>query len=285
MVNLGDGVPVAVGRAAALLSEAAVITALLYYFGWVRTQAVFGYFGIDATLLGFSVTDYVLRSVNAAFPPLIGLGLIALLLNAVHRRVVAPALAGRWPRVTPRVVARAMTAATAGCAILTGLVALSMFAPELLVGGSLGAAVPLALVAVAATLGYLDHLRADDAPAAPRGPRSLLLVGLGLVGLLWSVATYAQEAGEEAAAGIAGDLGARPHVVLYAVERQAIAGPGVTVDDLPQDGSRYHYRYDGLRLLVQGADQYLLVPSGWRRGDSAYLIPIGADIRIDVRAG
>jgi hypothetical protein len=280
VVNQSDGVPVAVGRAVALLSEAAVLTALLYYFGWVRTQAIFGYFGIDATLLGFSVTDYVLRSVNAAFLPLIVFGLVVLLLNEIHRRVVVPALAGRWPRVTPRVVARGMTVATVGCVVLAGAVAVGMVAL-----GTLGVVLPLALVVVAATLGYLDHLRADDTAAVPRGPRPFLLVALGLVGLLWSIAIHAQETGEEAAAGIAGDLGARPHVVLYAAERQAIAGPGVTVDELPQTGSRYHYRYDGLRLLVQGADRYLLVPGGWHRGDSAYLIPITADIRIDVRAG
>jgi hypothetical protein len=59
------------------------ITALLYYFAWIRESAVFGYFGVDQAVLGFSNTDYLLRSAGVAFKPLAALiVLVALILGA-----------------------------------------------------------------------------------------------------------------------------------------------------------------------------------------------------------
>src|SRR3954463_3259502 len=70
-------------------SATALLAALLYYFGWARTQATYGYFGIDTGLLGFSTPDYLLRSINSAVPPAIGAGLVALLLISLRRWLAA----------------------------------------------------------------------------------------------------------------------------------------------------------------------------------------------------
>jgi hypothetical protein len=53
-----------------VLAPTTVITALLFYFGWARTNALFGRLGIDQCALGFTVQDYLLRSVNSTFRPL-----------------------------------------------------------------------------------------------------------------------------------------------------------------------------------------------------------------------
>jgi len=53
-----------------VLAPTTVITALLFYFGWARTNALFGRLGIDQSALGFTVQDYLLRSVNSTFRPL-----------------------------------------------------------------------------------------------------------------------------------------------------------------------------------------------------------------------
>src|SRR5829696_4296771 len=45
-----------------VVAPATLITALLIFFGWSRTTALFGWFGIDPTSLGFSSTDYLLTS-------------------------------------------------------------------------------------------------------------------------------------------------------------------------------------------------------------------------------
>jgi hypothetical protein len=55
-----------------ITSQTVLITALLYYFGWARTQASLAYFGLDTSLIAYSTPDYVLRSINVAFRPFIG---------------------------------------------------------------------------------------------------------------------------------------------------------------------------------------------------------------------
>jgi len=47
----------------------ATLTGLLYYFGWVRTNAIYSHFGIDANLLAYSLQDYLVRSAGVAFRP------------------------------------------------------------------------------------------------------------------------------------------------------------------------------------------------------------------------
>ena len=52
-----------------IASQAALITALLYFFGRVHMSAMYNYFGVDANSLGFSTSDYVINSLNATLPP------------------------------------------------------------------------------------------------------------------------------------------------------------------------------------------------------------------------
>ena len=49
-----------------------IITALLYYFGAARTQHVYEYFGVDASMLNYSVADYLIRSL-ALYPALVSI--------------------------------------------------------------------------------------------------------------------------------------------------------------------------------------------------------------------
>jgi hypothetical protein len=49
----------------------------------------------------------------------------------------------------------------------------------------------------------------------------------------------------------------------------------------PQAG--YRFRYDGLRLLPQSGDQYLLLPATWsRRNGVAILIPRNDSLRLEL---
>ena len=54
-----------------------IITALLYYFGAARTQHVYEYFGVDASMLNYSVADYLIRSL-ALYPALVSICVVFL---------------------------------------------------------------------------------------------------------------------------------------------------------------------------------------------------------------
>ncbi|MGW4528793.1 hypothetical protein [Amycolatopsis sp. NPDC004378] len=265
-----------------------LISALLYYFGWVRSQATWSYFGVDTGVLGFGPADYALRSINSAFLPLIGSGIAALTTAALHRTVLAPAA-----RATPgtrhrRLAGAGIGACRAAGVALIGLVVTGLLLP-VTVGNALGVALPRSLLGAACLLAYADHLRASGerpdrrVPRKSRGLHGLLLIGLAVVGVLWSIALYAQKTGLGVARNIAAGLPTRPSLTLYSVERLAITGPGVTVGKLDQDRSKYHFRYTGLVSLSHTPEHYLLVAAAWRKGrDTVYVVPAGDHIRIDI---
>jgi hypothetical protein len=72
------------GLIGSVVAPATLVTGIAFYFGWRREQAFAGYFGIDTSLLDFSSRDYVLRSVDALFVPMLGLLLLALAALCLH---------------------------------------------------------------------------------------------------------------------------------------------------------------------------------------------------------
>jgi hypothetical protein len=71
-----------------IASQTALITGLLYYFGWAREQSTLTYFGLDTSLVDYSTADYVLRSVNVAFTPIVRVALAALVLLGRVSRIL-----------------------------------------------------------------------------------------------------------------------------------------------------------------------------------------------------
>ncbi|MEC3852562.1 hypothetical protein [Paenarthrobacter ureafaciens] len=53
-----------------------VATALLVYFGWARTDAQAKAMGLDVSLFGYTVQDFILRSIQSLFQPLAWLTVI-----------------------------------------------------------------------------------------------------------------------------------------------------------------------------------------------------------------
>ena len=258
---------------------------MLFYFGWVRANAAFGYFGVDVSGLGFSTSDYLLRSINAAFRPLLLAGLVAVLATGVHQLLVAAAAGGGdrvpgWTRHIPLVAL--------GVGLVLAAIGLSGIAvPDL--GRELGVWLPLCLTIGFALLAYAEfswpRFRRRDAESPPQPARQLrtfLLVGLALMSLFWTVALYADQRGREVARSITRDLADRTEVVIYARQRLALSGPGVEVAALGLADSKYQYRYSGLRLLVRSQDRYVLLPFDWTRGrGSAYVLRDDPDVRFE----
>ncbi|MDP9794808.1 hypothetical protein J2S43_003320 [Catenuloplanes nepalensis] len=271
--------------AGTVATQTALISAILYYFGTIRLRATFDYFGVDASALGFSVADYLIHSVNAAFQPLIFAGLAVLPALTLHRRIVVPVLRGtatarrvRWVR---RVARGCRTAGIGG-----GLLVAAGLLDRGDIGQPLGIGLPLILAASVALLAYGHVLRdRPDQPeeaAIPAQLRSLALTVLAVAGLLWATGLYAQRIGRDYARYLAANLDARPQVVLYAPERLAIAGDGVASQDLGEQAGRYRIRYWNLRLLAQRNDLLLLLPDSWRPGNGPVYVVPAADTRLDL---
>ncbi|MEE2033527.1 hypothetical protein [Rhodococcus chondri] len=270
-------------------SQAALITALLYYFGWVRTRATFDYFGVDVSLLGFSTTDYVLRSLNSALRPLLVAGLVVVAALAARRPLLGlvDGLARNRTRRLRIIAVLTIVAVSLSMVVLNGLSDLDT------ARYTRGYPLPSAVLGVAASVAVARHLCVPGTDARPAGGGqeahariwALTLATLALAGAVWGIALYAHQLGEQRAVQLAGQLRRDAQVLLYSVDRLAIDGPGVVVDTLTQDGSRYAYRYSGLRLLIRSDGRYLFVPAGWRKGvDSVFVIDAEQSVRIDVIA-
>lgn len=277
-------------RAAGIvISQTAVLTAVLFYFGWARTTATFDYFGVDVSLLGFSTSDYLLRSVNSAFRPLLLAGVVAIVATGVHQWLAAASERGggrsrRWMRQAP-VVALALGVVLVAIA-LSGI-AFTDFGLEL------GLWLPLSLGAGVALLAFGEHgwprFRGGTAHAATHPARQLrvfVFIGLALMALFWTVSLYAGQLGGQRALELTRALPSATEVVIYAEDRLSLAGPGVQVAELPVADSKYRYRYSGLRLLVRGQERYVLLPVGWFPGrGSAYVLRDEDDIRLEFTVG
>lgn len=264
-------------RLVALLSEAAVISAVLYYFGWVRTEATFERFGVSLSLLELASADYILRSINSAFPPLIGLGAVLVALAAAHHRWVAPAMDPERRHRAHRVARVAIRVVTALCALGLAVVVLGVVAQDS-VGKPLGWWLPAILTVAAAGLVYVGSTTGKGSPVG-----ATVLPALAVIGGIWLVTVHAHRTGNEFGDRFVAALPRQPEVVLYSAERLAIAGPGVGVAPIGQEGSRFKFRYSGLRMLIHTRDRYFLVASGWQRGrDATYVVTATEDTRIDV---
>jgi hypothetical protein len=245
-----DGSPWRV--ASSIAAQTALLGALYYYFGWVRTQATLGHFGIDVATLGFSPSDYALRGVNSVFQPLVGVGFTVVGLLLLHRWIVVPALRAAPASRTGRLVAKSTHVATIVAVLAALITAVGVVAYDS-VGRPLGTALPAGMILSTSLLWYVQHVRTNKMSQrrADRSDQllSFVLVMLMTVGLLWAIALYATHVGQRVATDFVARMPYAPDILIYSTDRIAIAGTGVTVDEIHQDGSRYHYRYSGLRLL------------------------------------
>jgi len=262
---------------AGILTQVAVITALMCYFGWARTQAMFGYFGIDVGWLGYSTFDFVMRSIDSTFAPLLIACMAIIVLTYAHAGLLRLGAGRNQERI--RWAAVVLRGAAAACCLT--LAAGLMFTPFADVATDW---LPLTVPVAAAALVYADYLMTAIAGRG-RGSRSrsAALIAIFLVGAFWTIASYATTVGTNLAERFVHDLPTKPDIVLYSTQRLTLSGPGVAVVELPQEGNRYKFRYDGLRILAHTKDRYVLLPADWQQGrDHAFFLPDDDKIRIDI---
>jgi hypothetical protein len=247
-------------------SPIALVTALMFYFGWVRSQAQAVAFRTDISVFEMSPQDLVLRSVSILFFPILGLllaGLLALRLHPwlrSHARHVSPVLRFSWVLV------------------LVGVLLLILAEP---IGRIL---LPLwAFLGIGGTaygVWLQPRIKGDPAPSSVA--RVALVVSLLVVTLFWLTERLAQVAGDALADDLQQNLALRlPAVTLISAVQLNIEGVGVT--EIPSSGpGGTGYRYEGLYLMQRSGTKYFFVTDGWRDNQGRlFVVPDSEAIRLE----
>lgn len=257
------------GLATNVVAPVTVISAMLFYFGYVAARAQYDYFGLDVDVMGLSTQAYVMRSPQPLLTPMLVLVVGGVALVAGHQWVTRHRERAWFRWLTRGLLATGVVLIGVGLVLLATYSEIGDWAWYPLVT-PVGLGVGAALTAYALRL----HGHRDSKIA-------LLWVGV-VVCVVWATATTAQATGRGLAMEQARSLRELPSVVLDTRDRLHIpAGAGVVEhvrDDDGEDG--YRYRYWRLRLLVQGEDRMFLVPEQWSPQATTILVPLDSDIRV-----
>lgn len=245
---------------AAILLNVGVLTALLVYFGWARSDRMADELGIDEAILQMSAQDYVLRSVQAVFVPVLVAGLAGLIWFAFDRW---------W--MTRRDAKGAEDLVVAGVARWAWLVAIGVIALGIMIGflgyAETFIAGPLVCAGGLLLLMYGVHLRGTLPAAAPtstlsdtvfRGATALLVAA----SVFWSATNFAIVEGTTLAGNYEDRVMNLPGVEVDSTNPLDITAPGVRAL-CRGEGDQLRYRYTGLRLLDRTGTNYFLISDGW----------------------
>jgi hypothetical protein len=300
---------------ATIVAPATVLSALLFYFGYVSSRAQYAYFGIDVDTIGLSTQDYIMRSPQPLLVPLLVLTLLTagfLTLNSAIRQLIASVVTraakdantadpGAHPmQHVERIRQMVQWSRFFGLAMLTvGVVLLFIYA--WVRGWALYALVtPLLIALGAALVAYASRLlrllqhqqaRATDAgrqtPAQADGSMiarwttGVLVYVVIAASIFWATATIAQWSGLGLATYEAQHFDDLPSVILDTRERLFLRDLGIEETVLqPSEGQTFHYRYRGMRLLIEGQNRMFLVPDEWSASDSTLMVPLDGSVRV-----
>jgi hypothetical protein len=227
-----------------------LLTALFYYFGWVRTRFQARELGFDVSALNLTTADYLLKSLNVLFVPLILLTLCGLAAHQIHVRIVMPALqAGRharWLRIA-RVLAWAWVPMT----VIAGLLLLTAVA---------GYAIPVSLTVAILCGMYGRSLRRGITGEDPWPTTTKVIVAVLLVlAVFWTAERVARTTGKAFGADYAANPDQLPAVVVYTEKDLRLGSQGVRATSLPGKDASFQFRYTGLRLLERSGDRYFFI--------------------------
>ena len=305
----GGGTPAALGLAAFIAANLSLIAAVMIYLGWAYDTAFYAYFHLGPVELGVSPGGYMLSSLSLFKPVIVVtvvvaivgitlwargshllsgaralIGWIARILRTSSRLRSLNMWLGRLNQVIPQTIKKKLPDMNYWWkpkGIQAGLGSAITVTALILYGVAGHIAVSTYLVLALMALGPLLLTSAFRGDPRGRVPYSLA-VAVGIVCGLWAASLYASDLGTSTAEGFAAHLSAKTEAAVYSVQPLALSGRKVTVEKLPA-GFKYHYRYEGLRLLYIGGGTYYLLPEGWVSNQPlTYIIAVNDQTRVDL---
>jgi hypothetical protein len=269
--------------AVGLLPPVALITGVLFYFGWVRVASVARALGQSDSVYGYTTTDYVLRSVGSLFFPLLVLTASALLVLIAHQLVQRALREGNadW--------ARPVSTALIGLGIaLLGygvLYALRLFEVQ---NAFMDVTGPLSIGIGALLIAYGGWLRSQSrrgtGTALPTWQRAFaagMLMSFAALSLFWAVGNYAQVRGVQDARLIEASYRLMPSVVVYSAKDLGLQ-PDAAMQHLTGGDPRYSYQYTCLRLLDHVDGMWYLLPEDWALNHRLIMLGDDPDVRFEL---
>lgn len=237
-------------------SPAALGTALLVYYGWVRTSRQAERLGFDVSIMDLSVQDYLLKSVNVLYLPLIILLFVTFALHQVHLRVVIPTVDRSLGRPLQRYAVQAIR--HSWLLWLTIGLTVALFTPSLD-----GFVIPGILTLTCLCLFYAASLdRRAYRPALHSTTRWLILLILAFA-VFWDTERIARIMGDSFAIQIAAEPEKLVSVTVYSPKSLNLSVPGVTETKLAEPDSAYSFKYEGMRLVQRSGNRYFLITDRW----------------------
>jgi hypothetical protein len=284
------------GIAAQVVANTSLLVAVLVYMGWAYDDALYGYFHLRPLDLNVSIVEYMLRSLDLFSPAIIVVAVALIAVTAVRAwglgktRFAGLVLGAVTTRISKVPAFRRLAAADA-------TEQSRVRQAPLIVAGAAVTVIAFALARIANYVQISTYLFLFLLGSGPllltwptraerhgRFPYAMAIV-VAAVCALWAASLYAHNLGIQAAKKTAQDLPARTAAVVYSIRPLALSGPGVTVQRLPAK-YRYHYRYQGLRLLITRSGTYYLLPVLWNpRLDLTYIFNDSDQIRIELLGG
>lgn len=253
-----------------IVAPTSIITTLLFWMGFVRTEHFCRYFGIHHSMLEFSVRDYVLRSMDVVYPSLCILFVSIIAILGLHRLVQTQFQKNLiW---TVQMLSRLLLVV----GVLAAPVAVNGLFPGSLADLDLFHLTyrsrflpPVFGVLATGSLGYAFHLRGRIAQKLEHLDRSqprwvsrgmfASVSGLLILSTFWAGHEYAIFVGTHAAAAVQKSA-ALPTIDIYSRQPLYLGDGQMKAREFPVEAKGYRFTYLGFRLLLRSAGKYFILP-------------------------
>jgi len=273
-----------------------LVAAVMFYFGWRRSDAQARAMSIDESLFGFSSQDYVLRSISSLYAPLLvifALGLLWVWGHVLLTRLLESEWLDQGSRRSTMATAVQVVFVTSvgiasACVIFTALVGRELapwpIDPIARVLAPREWVVPLLLIVSTLLAAYASWLRRQLVGSDRRAsslwiavlPAALVVATVTLAGF-WLLEEYATSVGKDLAEDMAAGVDRLPRAVVTSATPLGLEAPGVEEVIVSGNGDADRYRTTGMRLLARSGGKVLLVHDGWTPGSGTVIVLADTD--------